>query len=305
MNISVIICCYNPDIDKLKRTITSVMNQEKINFETIITDDGSNIDYYAEIHDFIVENYGERDVIFNRLKKNSGTVINIINGLSLCKTKYYKVISPGDYFYDQFSLKRYYDVLNSNNYDLVFSDAIFYNADKIIKPRKYPTTSLVFNDIILQKYYYVYNYLFLGATIAGRTSVVLEILKKIEGKIIYIEDMSATILLLLEGKRIHGIDEPLMWYEYDTGVSSTTEGCSRLDRDIQELACFISDNYCGRLVDKIRFCKKEKHTTLRKSLLFPDIILARILRYIFRPKKYNVCIDKRNDIIRVQNKEKL
>lgn len=299
MEISVIVCCYNPNIDKLKNTIISIMNQKDVNFQTIITDDGSCNDYYNELESFITENYKEKDIVFTKLEKNSGTVKNLINAMTICKTKYYKVISPGDYFFDEYSLKKYYDELCKNNYDLVFSDAVFYDGNTIVRDRKYPTTSLVFNDTILKRNYYVYNYLFLGATVAGVTDVVLDVLNRIAGKILYIEDMSTTAILLLDGKRIHGINEPLMWYEYNTGVSSTLEGCARLDRDIQQIAEYIVDNYSGDLVRKIKFLKKEKHNKVIKCIRYPSVILSKILRKFFKAKKYDIDIQQKNNIIQI------
>ena len=299
-DITVIVCCYNPNLQKLKNTINSIINQKGIEFNIVITDDGSQTEYFREIQKYVEENYSYDGITYSKLEKNAGTVRNILNGLNICKTKYYKALSPGDYLYDELSLKRYYDELINNDYDLVFSDAVFYFENTIVSKRKYPTTSLVFNDNFLKKYYFVYNYLFLGATIAGKTSVVLNYLNRIAGKVIYIEDLSCTLLMLLDNRKVHGINEPLIWYEYNTGVSSTKDGCARLDSDLMAITDYVLQNYNCKMADKVLVWKKGQQNTVLKFIKDPEAFIAKVLRVMCKPKKIDVDISNKNKIISVQ-----
>ena len=47
-SVSVILCTYNPDWRKLKATLLSAAMQENIDFEIVLTDDGSGEDHFRE-----------------------------------------------------------------------------------------------------------------------------------------------------------------------------------------------------------------------------------------------------------------
>ena len=48
--VSIIICNYNPDLLKFERTVRAAIRQKEVDFEIIVTDDGSTNDYFDEIN---------------------------------------------------------------------------------------------------------------------------------------------------------------------------------------------------------------------------------------------------------------
>lgn len=113
--ISVIVLCYNPDLEKLKCTIISIIKQKDVEYELIISDDGSALDYRRELKDWISELNLSVNVIYNFLLDNVGTVKNILSAVKLANGEYIKTISPGDYFFDEYSLSVYYSHLCIGN----------------------------------------------------------------------------------------------------------------------------------------------------------------------------------------------
>ena len=85
---SVIVCCYDPDIEQLKNTISSILNQKKITFEIIICDDGSKIDYLDIIKEWILSLNLNIVFKYSFLKENKGTIINYLEGIKKADGKY-------------------------------------------------------------------------------------------------------------------------------------------------------------------------------------------------------------------------
>ena len=49
MQVSVILLSYNPDVNKLTRTIYGILEQREIDYEIIVSDDGSSDKMFKEI----------------------------------------------------------------------------------------------------------------------------------------------------------------------------------------------------------------------------------------------------------------
>ena len=47
--ITVIVCTYNPDLQKLISTLKSVVLQKGVKIQVIVTDDGSSNNYFNEV----------------------------------------------------------------------------------------------------------------------------------------------------------------------------------------------------------------------------------------------------------------
>ena len=108
---SVIIASYNPDLEKLKKTIVSSYKQKDVSFEIIIADDGSKENYKLEIERWAKEN--KIEMIYKFLPENKGTVKNIISATKISRGRIIIPIAPGDYFAEDTALFQYLKKYNN------------------------------------------------------------------------------------------------------------------------------------------------------------------------------------------------
>ena len=145
IDFSVLILCFNPDIEKIKKTIISIVNQKGLTYEIIVSDDGSKIDYKSSLMKWCDDN-GVTVKTFNFLKQNVGTVKHILSDLDHCSGQYVAALGPGDIFFNESSLLDYKLAFEKESCDAVFSDAIYYYDDYIYKKREYPQNSRIFKS---------------------------------------------------------------------------------------------------------------------------------------------------------------
>lgn len=307
-DISVIVCCYNPDILKLKKTIISINKQQDINYEIIITDDGSKKIEYKELLINWIKDNKINNVSYNFLENNVGTIKNIISAIELSNSKYIKLISPGDYLFDNNSLKKYYEELNSGN-DLVFSRSVHYFEEKIY-PIQYPENDKIYKNKNLLKRVVKYNDYISGATIAFKKDIGLNYLKSIETNIKYLEDAPLTFLMLLDRKKVKAIDEFLVWYEDGSGISTNSSVSPLLVNDYNNLYEYLSKNYSkNRLVKKsIKNYKYNLSGGKIKRIIKRTLVSCGFILNLFeriksrkKDKTCNVNITKLHDITEVDH----
>ena len=240
---SIIVLCYNPDYQSLMNTISSIFNQKEVTFELVICDDGSSFDYEQKLKDDIQHIWGDAPVKYVFNKQNGGTIRNYLSGIRMSKGEYIKPISPGDYLFNEFSLKRYKDIFSEHNSNIVFSDAIYYSNDKVLNKRQYPANTLVFDKRNMKEMYCVYGYFFLGATLCSKRETVKSYLSKVENSVLYLEDYSMMMMALLDNEKITGINEPLIWYEFGEGISTNSSGNTRIAVDSERVHQYLIENY--------------------------------------------------------------
>lgn len=302
---SVIVCCYNPDIEQLKNTIASILNQKKVTFEIIICDDASKNNYQDLIKNW-VESLNINVVFkFNFLEENKGTIINYLEGIKKAEGQFIKPISPGDYLFNEYSLYEYLLKFNEG-YDIIFSDSIYYNENELINRRQYPTSRIVFSRKNICVPYCLYSIHFLGATLCERKDIVLNILKEVEGKVKYLEDFSMMTIALIENKKIYGIEKPLVWYEYGTGISTNVNGKNRMQEDSIRILEYLREKYpYSKMVKKmnLKFEMRNKSKFVKAvifSFKFPLFWYYKFVSFIKRPKKYHFSIDDMKNIIKIK-----
>lgn len=111
---SILVCTYNSSEQALFATLDSIIAQEHLKFEIIITDDGSENDLHEEVFRyFAAKHFIKWTMICNN--KNCGTVCDLNSGLKACKGKYIKIISPGDVLVKSTILKQWIEFLNKTN----------------------------------------------------------------------------------------------------------------------------------------------------------------------------------------------
>ncbi|NLK24602.1 MAG: glycosyltransferase [Clostridiales bacterium] len=222
-DVSALICTYNPDLDKLLMTVKSFLLQEKIKIQIVITDDGSEDDYFMKIEEiFKKENF--TDYKFVKNKKNNGTVLNICSGLKVCDGEYIKVLSPGDYIYSENSLYNWLVFMKSGNYVMSGSDYICYGVDEnkeehtLVQKAHPQLTNLEGKRL---KYNYLLNNdIFLGAAILVKKDALCKYIELIKGKVKYAEDNYLRIMVYCNEK-VSFYPCTTIMYEVGTGVSTS------------------------------------------------------------------------------------
>ncbi len=248
ISVSVVVCTYNPDQTKLFKTLYSVFTQKNIDFEVVLTDDGSNELDKETIRDYFVKNGFENyKLVFN--DKNRGTVLNYYAGLKQAKGRYVKVISPGDYLYDENTLRQFYDFCEEGNIEICFGKAAtYYEEDGEVKlyPFMAPASVECYKkkDLNEIKYnYFMYKDFIIGANFFCKTELNLKYLEQILNKVIYDEGM-AYVLMVRDGIRITYCDEYIVWYEFGYGISSnfSSDRQKILDKDVKTAFDLAANN---------------------------------------------------------------
>ena len=269
VDFSVIVCCYNADIEKFKKTIISIIKQTGVLFELIIADDASTNGYLQCAIQWL-DSYNIKYQL-SVLNQNQGTVINALTAMHLAKAKYIKLISPGDYFFDEYSLSQYLNALKENNAKVVFSRAVYYAQEGELLNISNPINTKVFiNRKKATKCVTEYSDNIVGAALAYEKNNAIECLEAIKGKSRLIEDQPIVLQSALKGEMIYPINQYLIWYEYGSGV--TTQGgnaqCFADDRNIEK---FIRENYhSGRAKNILK---------ARKILLITNKFKKRIIAF--------------------------
>lgn len=221
---SVVVAQYNPLYEKIVATLQSIISQTDCRLEIIIADDGSKKNYFKEIEQFFVENnFAEYKLVYN--EKNQGTVSNILSGVKKAKGKYIKCISPGDCLYSGETIRKFVDFMNEKNAVEGFGLLACYHCEngqvymhdkqipRMLTPYKKKDRNWMINNLLL------YRDNISGASTIWERTYFFDALKKIEGKLKYIEDYT-NLFTVLDGHDIHFFNEYLVWYEYGTGIST-------------------------------------------------------------------------------------
>ena len=297
-DISVVIASYNPDYDKLFFTLKSIIVQRGINFEIVVSDDGSQNNYFEDIEKWF-KNNTFCDYVLVRHENNMGTCINIYDGVKESNGRYVKTISPGDYLYDETTLLEWYQFMEEKHSKISFGKVLNFHIDtyegvvldrvmqrpQVLKPyssgnlRKIKNSYLLLNDIPD------------GAAFIAQKSVLLKYYKMIVNKVKYAEDY-AMKLMVLDDIKIDYYDRYVVWYEFGTGISTSKNEvwAKRLKQDYDEINLIIRkkgkcDVYSRKYIKLLLIQHNNKlFGKIVKYLLFPDVIKTLIIKKMI--KKY-------------------
>lgn len=227
-SVAITVGTYNPIWKKLEATLRSILQQKDVNFQIIISDDGSKYNCFNEVKE-LFKKYGFSDYIMVAAKRNEGTVSQVYHGLKATNSDYVKPLSPGDLLYDEYTLARWLKFMHETQADITFGDAVFYN----LKNKKLNIIPHVHNPMDMTVYqknasYYdlIINYILFGDGISGasifaRRDVLVRYMKLLLGKVIYAEDFFIR-LAILEKKQLFYYPQSVIWYEYADGGISTS-----------------------------------------------------------------------------------
>lgn len=226
--ISVIVLTYNPSKQKLIATLKSIIRQENVDVQVIISDDGSKENYFEEAKEFLEKN-SFTDYKFVSCEKNQGTVKNVIRAVHVSNGEYVKLISPGDMFTSNNILSGWFNHLIQSKYKWSICEAIYYkNINGCISPIKQPTHPMITDVYEKQQErkcrwnYVILDDIALGAATICERNLLMEYLFRINDKVVYAEDNIYRIMMF-DGICADYFSGCAIFYEYGEGVSAPGE----------------------------------------------------------------------------------
>lgn len=285
--ISVIIVTYNADWQKLKMTINSVLMQKDVSYEVLFADDGSKKKWNKEISEYIQDRCS---FTFVDSINNVGTVSNILNALENAQGRYVKVISPGDCFFSDDSVKRWIEHMKSSKADLSFCNAVYYkhegSAIEIVQEKSSPKNIYLYHETNNRRKlfvdYLLANDFILGASVLAERKVMSYYLTEMREKVKYAEDYMIR-LMIFDNRKIEHINDCLIWYEYGGGISTNGNNSWKklLQRDFEATNSIIENRRTPseKIQKKYQLYlikKNEKIKKIVKVVLFPTTIFYRI-----------------------------
>lgn len=308
VEVSIIICCYNSDLQKLKNTIISSYKQKNISSEIIISDDGSVDNHKKEIEEF-VKSIGAKNIKYNFLERNVGTVKNILSAVNISTGKIIKTISPGDYFYDAYSLEKSVCAMKEQRVNIVYGDAVFYNRDEIVSKENISHNKIIYSPKHIKNEFCLYGGYFMGMAFIAEKEIYIKYLTPFSDKVKYMEDRALLYSCFIDNVRVYGIPQHLYWYEYGYGISTQSHN-TLLDIDEENIFPVLKDiyldsKYLRKMIKIYKIKKKNKICKLFYYIFcFPSFFTHRILR-----KKYGYIINNSSmedlyDIITLEKSEK-
>lgn len=224
--LSIPIIQFNPDYDRLILTIDSILRQEGIEYEMIISDDGSDKDYFNELKCYF-ERKGINNYRFIKSKINNGTVQNCLRALSECKYEVIKPISPGDFFFGTKRLCHWIDSLYEKNTEWSISDVLCYKKEgSFFYLESHPCRPYDIEVYKKEEWKKIrYNYIFkndiaYGSAMLIKKNLFIRYLEEISSEVVYAEDNAFRLMACDEILPSYYPVTTIM-YEWGEGVSTS------------------------------------------------------------------------------------
>lgn len=296
IQVTVAVVMYNPSWEKLKRTLCSILLQKNIKIQIIIADDGSEINYFEDVEKLFIR-FNFREYILLPSSENKGTCENIYRTTAFTRGEFVKLISPGDYLYDENALAEFYRFSKENAVDVCFGDAVYYSDDSrgfiCYQVLSHPQNMKIYNTKyrseeqkkrVLKLNYLVSNDFVCGAATFVRAELCAQYLKRIVGKVKYAED-NIYRLMVLDGIDMCYYHRKIIWYEYGAGISTqkSKKWACLLKKDIDStnnimLQTRITKDFFSF---KYKYLLKLGVKRMTKYLFFPEAFFYEVYRRIF------------------------
>lgn len=271
---------YRPALEKLILSLNSLVMQEGKKYEVVVTDDGSENAYFAEVI-YILEKRGIREYTLAYLWKNEGIVRNLLCGLQLSRGQFVRGVSPGDVLANQGAVSDWIDFLKNSGRGWSIGDTAYYRMSdghiQLLKMRAHPGDLRAYrnnDEKGMRKGYLFYDDIALGASLIYERSLMLEYLIRINGKIVYAEDNSFR-MMMFDNVMPAYYPKNILFYEYGDGISTSGERIwgQRLRKDwdaanTMMLQCRIEgDSFQKQYVDIIRRRKRTDEIRSKMPLI--------------------------------------
>ncbi|WP_026529287.1 glycosyltransferase [Butyrivibrio sp. VCD2006] len=291
-DVSVILLTYHSDYNKTIETVNSILKQENITFELIISEDSEQHEYYDRLRKYLDENKFTNYFFINN-DINHGTTINLYNAVKIAKGPYIKPISPGDMLYNEHILYTMINEMKRHNALMGFGIMQFYETrdnERVLLNKSIPYTFEPYikrNKRIIAKHFIGYGEWIAGASQIFESNCLCKYLEIIAGRIKYCEDC-ITIMIILDDIQYVFLPEYVIYYEYGTGISTsgTVEDRSRTLDDQIVFCDILYERYkqyknlakrCKAFYSLFKNNKKTIGRRIREFILLPEYGLYRAL----------------------------
>ena len=248
IDVSVCVLTYHPNPIKLFATLESIVCQQGCSFEIIITDDGTpDFDRSVIESYFAQKDFHRYTIVANPY--NQGTVKNTASAFPVMRGRYIKVISPGDFLYDEDALARMLRFVEENNYRVAFGLTYYY---QVLEDQTYKVLGQLqpsnlesyrrkaLSDIQME--YLIIPDFPVGGAFFTEARLLIAYTKKILGRIVYGEDCVYNIMIA-DGIELGFLDDHFIWYEYGSGVSWQAQWQPQIRRDQSMYYAIIAENH--------------------------------------------------------------
>lgn len=247
-SITVVVISYNPVWEKLRNTIKSIIWQKNVDFEVIIADDGSEHDCFDKVEQYLEEhNFTYYTLVKNPV--NQGIVKNVLSAVNVAKGNYIKLISPGDFLYDEETLEQFVAFAEKNPAAIYFSNLFYFSKEEDgnirmfdDKKRPFDLRPYLKRDMKkINRNYLVYLDLICGASVMYDTQKLLHYLTEISSTVNWAEDM-VMLYMIANNEYVYYMNvQGGVWYEYGSGISTSSNSAwqRRLDTDLKNILLFL------------------------------------------------------------------
>ena len=299
MQISVVVLTYNPDSEKLLATLRSVICQQDVDYEVILSDDGSVDNRFDLAEAFLQANAFSRYQLVANLE-NKGTVQNCLSGLQAAHGAYVFFTSPGDLLFDSHVLKDFYDFARKQRCALCFGNAIHYdlqqNTPVLTSPYTTPANPEIYapgRSTAFRKACYCDRSWICGAVFFRETEAARKYFQAISSTSVYTEDTPSTLWAIADNIAPVYFDRNMIFYEYG-GVSAGTNSkwTQLIDEDIRASVLALAQRYPRNPyvhLAQINACTKNRFHRLLKKLCHPVLMFHRFRARQTIPPKPLTC----------------
>lgn len=297
---------YNPDWNKYKKTLISMLEQRHILYEIIISDDGSKNNCFEKVEK-LFKHYNFSNYKLLSAEENMGTVMNIYRALRAAQGTFVRGISPGDLLPTPTHLSEWYSWCENKEVLYSFGNIINYNDENgfcVYKLSNNPKNKWLYKikgsgEMIQTDYIILGDYVSGAAPMANR-KFLLQYLDEIVGKVKYAED-NIIRLMQFDGMHLSYYHDIVELYEYGTGISTSKNEKWKQLLGVDRLTVnniILSRDATNKFQYKCKkyFMKEREISTLWESRLykyfqFKWAIFLRIISAIV-PAKTKLCTNE-------------
>ena len=223
VKVSICIPTYN-QVEYLKKCIQSILVQDYLDYEIVISDDSTN----DTVKSYIDSLNLNQKISYYRNSPSLGTPENWNHAISKAKGKYIKVLHHDDFFTESNSLAQFVLMLENNpKADFGFSATLVWN----INTNKKTIHSCSQNQ--LSKLKNEYHYLFFKNLIGAPSATIYkkEMVVKFDNRFKWLVDIDFYISVLLKNNIVQYVDKPLICTAH--GMESQVTQQVEYDKTIQ------------------------------------------------------------------------